>query len=168
MEIGGYHPKFFSQNPPPEHLEPWIRKQAMFNLAMAMDLPALEWKNVKVRKENKKVISDQDSTDYLVTVSWKNTGRIPTALDIAQRVKIVQLDMAVLDFDEKLFEGDQPKIKIVDPKSSDKARYTNHLWQNQEASAIFTVRTYATGQIKGKVKVLSTRGGILEKEITLE
>ncbi|MFA5817243.1 MAG: hypothetical protein WC865_16690 [Bacteroidales bacterium] len=50
VEIGGYHPKFFSQNPPPEHLELWIRKQALFNLAMAEDLPALVWKSVKVRK----------------------------------------------------------------------------------------------------------------------
>ncbi|MFA6126529.1 MAG: M14 family metallopeptidase [Bacteroidales bacterium] len=196
VEIGGYHPKFFAQNPPPEHLEPWIRKQAMFNLAMALDLPSLEWKSIAVkrvwadqgkkaggqegrregrkagrqegRKESNKGVSQEDSTDYVVTVSWTNTARIPTALDIAQRVKIVQQDQAVLDFDKKLLEGDQPKIKIVDPKTSDKIRYTNHLWQNQEASATFTIRSYTKDAVKGKVKVLSTRGGVLEKEIRLE
>ena len=26
IEIGGFDPKFFSQNPPAKHLEPWIRK----------------------------------------------------------------------------------------------------------------------------------------------
>jgi hypothetical protein len=184
VELGGFHPKFFSQNPPPEHLEPWIRKQALFNLAMAEDLPTLEWKSVDVsravleqgrkarrqagRKESNKVISQEDSTDFVVTVSWKNTARIPTALNIAQRVKIVQLDQAVLDFDKKLIEGDQPKIKIVNPKTSDKTRYAGHLWQNQQASATFTIRSYTRDKIKGKVKVLSTRGGILEKEIILE
>jgi hypothetical protein len=65
-------------------------------------------------------------------------------------------------------EGDQPKIRIVDPKTSDKTRYAGHLWQNQTASATFTVRTSKIDKIKGKVKILSTRGGVLEKEITLE
>jgi hypothetical protein len=176
VEIGGYHPKFFAQNPPPEHLEPWIRKQALFNLAMCLDLPSLDWVSVKVkraggqegRKESSKEISNKDSTDYTVTVRWKNTARIPTALDVAQRVKIVQEDQAVLDFDKKLLEGDQPKIKIVDPKTSDKTRYAGHLWQNQEAGATFTVRVFSQEPVKGKVKVLSTRGGVLEKEIVLE
>lgn len=184
VEIGGYHPKFFSQNPPPEHLEPWIRKQAMFNLTLAMDLPALEWLNVTVTKAAQQAGSKlkgqadsqagngtvivQDSTDYMVSVSWKNTGRIPTALDMAQRVKIVQLDQAVLDFDKKLMEGDKPDIKIVDPKTTDKTCYASHLWQNQEASASFTIRSYTKDKLKGKVKVLSTRGGVLEKELTLE
>ncbi|MCX6226106.1 MAG: M14 family metallopeptidase [Bacteroidia bacterium] len=164
VELGGFNPKFFSQNPPPEHLEPWIRKQGLFNLAMAHDLPVLEWNMFAV----KKLKDYKDSTDYQVTVGWRNTSRIPTALNIAQRVKIVQLDQAVLDFDKKLIEGDQPKIRIVDPKTSDKTRYSDHLWQNQEASAAFTIRTYSRDKIKGKVKVLSTRGGVLEKEIILE
>jgi hypothetical protein len=164
VEIGGFHPKFFSQNPPPEHLEPCIRKQAMFNLAMAMDLPTMKWNTFTT----KKVMTYTDSVDYQISIGWKNTARIPTALDIAQRVKIVQLDQAELDFDKKLLEGDQPKIKIVDPKSSDKTRYTKHLWQNEEASATFIVRCYTKDKIKGKVKVLSTRGGVLEKELLLE
>jgi len=164
VEPGGFNPKFFAQNPPPEHLEPWIRKQALFNLAMAMDLPTLDWGKVTV----KKLKDYRDSTDYLVTASWKNSARIPTALNIAQRVKIVQSDQAILDFDKKLIEGDQPKIKIVDPKISDKTRYTDHLWQNQEASSTFTIRSFSKDKIKGKIKVLSTRGGVLEKELTLE
>jgi hypothetical protein len=87
---------------------------------------------------------------------------------VAQRVKIVQEDQAVLDFDKKLLEGDDPKIKIVDPKTSDKTRYAGHLWQNQEAGAAFTVRVYSKDPVKGKVKVLSTRGGVIEQEIVLE
>jgi len=179
VEIGGYHPKFFAQNPPPEHLEPWIRKQALFNLAMCLDLPTLELVSLNVSKaegkrqkveisEKNKEISAMDSTDYMVSVTWKNTGRIPTALDMAQQVKIVQQDQAMLEFDKKLTEGEEPKLKIVDPKTSDKAFYTKHLWQNQEATASFTIRVYTKDKIKGKVKVLSTRGGVLEREIVLD
>ena len=164
VEIGGNHPKFFSQNPPPQHLEPWIRKQALFNLAMAKDLPSLLWKsgNVKMLKRY------TDSTDYLVTVSWTNTGRIPTALKMADRVKIVQKDQVMLEFDKKITEGDTPKIKIVDPKTHDKVRYFDHLWQNQSQTATFTIRTYTKDPVKTTVKMLSTRGGVLVKEVTLE
>jgi len=164
VEIGGYHPKFFSQNPPPEHLEPWIRKQALFNLAMAMDLPNLEWKAINI----KKLKDYQDSVDYQVSVTWTNTSKIPTALHIAQRVKIVQPDQAILDFDKKLLDCDQPKIKIINPKTKDKTCYAEHLWQNQDASASFTIRSYARDKVTGKVKVLSTRGGVLVKEVILE
>ena len=41
IEIGGFDPKFFSQNPPAKHLEPWIRNEAMFNLEMIKYLPEL-------------------------------------------------------------------------------------------------------------------------------
>ena len=50
IEIGGFDPKFFSQNPPAKHLEPWVRKEAMFNLEMAKYLPELSWENVEVKK----------------------------------------------------------------------------------------------------------------------
>jgi hypothetical protein len=164
IEIGGNHPKFFSQNPPPGQLEPWIRKQAMFNLAMALDLPTLEWKSGKVEKWK----SYKDSADYKITVSYTNTSKIPTALKMADRIKIVQKDQVMLEFDKKLTSGDQPKIKIIDPKSQDKERYFDHLWQNQVQTATFTVRTYSPDKIPVKVKVLSTRGGVLEKEMTIE
>ena len=41
IEIGGFDPKFFLQNPPSKHLEPWARKEALFNLEMIKYLPEL-------------------------------------------------------------------------------------------------------------------------------
>ena len=35
VEIGGFNPKFYAQNPPPDMLEPWARNEAMFNLYLA-------------------------------------------------------------------------------------------------------------------------------------
>jgi hypothetical protein len=85
-----------------------------------------------------------------------------------RRAKRQKGKKADLEFDKKLMEGDEPKIKIVDPKISEKTFYTKHLWQNQEASARFTIRSYTKDKVKGKVKVLSTRGGVLEKGIVLD
>ena len=42
VEIGGFNPKFWSQNGPPEVLEQWATNQAMFNLYMAQSLPQIE------------------------------------------------------------------------------------------------------------------------------
>ncbi len=38
VEVGGWNPKFWSQNPPPEMLETWARNEAMFNLYLAQQL----------------------------------------------------------------------------------------------------------------------------------
>ena len=50
VEIGGFHPKFFSQNGPPSQLEHWAEKQALFNLAMAKELPQIEIDEVTITK----------------------------------------------------------------------------------------------------------------------
>ncbi len=86
IETGGFNPKFFSQNPPPRHLEPWIRNQALFNLEMVKHLPGLEWENIEVRKTKS---YKTDSADYQLKVSFRNTGKLPTALKQAHLVKIV-------------------------------------------------------------------------------
>jgi len=39
VEVGGWNPKFWSQNPPPEMIETWARNEAMFNLYLAQQLP---------------------------------------------------------------------------------------------------------------------------------
>jgi hypothetical protein len=48
--VGGPNPKFWSQNGPPEVLEKWAANQALFNLAMAMELPKVEITNTQVRR----------------------------------------------------------------------------------------------------------------------
>jgi murein tripeptide amidase MpaA len=98
VEIGGFHPKFFAQNGPPEVLEDWARRQALFNLEMALHLPQLELRGVEVRE----LAATPDSATYAVTVRWSNTGRLPTALRQAQLVKIVEEDRARLEFADTL------------------------------------------------------------------
>ncbi|MCJ7628050.1 MAG: hypothetical protein MUO50_06630, partial [Longimicrobiales bacterium] len=94
VEIGGFHPKFFSQNAPPAVLEKWAGEEALFNLAMAQHLPLLEVAGVDIRRGE--VAGDE--TSYEIEVTWRNVGGIPTALRQARLVKIVREDQAVLEF----------------------------------------------------------------------
>jgi hypothetical protein len=163
VEIGGFHPKFFAQNGPPSQLEHWARKQALFNLEMAMHLPQLELENVSVQRRS----GDADSTTYAVTVRWKNTGRLPTALKQAQLVKIVQEDQATLEFDKELTRGTSPRVRIVDPATRDKAVRAGWTEPGESKEVTFEVRTYGAGRVDGTVNVLSTRGGKVTAPIKL-
>lgn len=163
VEIGGFHPKFFSQNPPAHELESWARNQALFNLEMAYALPQLEWSDVDVRRAD----ASGDSATYDVTVSWRNSGRLPTALKQAQLVKIVQEDRVQLRIDEKLTRGDSARVEIVDPQTRDKTRYTGWTEPGETKRTTFRVRVRGGEAVPVTVRVLSTRGGLLEREIKL-
>jgi len=163
VEIGGFHPKFFSQNPPAHELESWARNQALFNLEMAYALPQLEWSDVDVRRAD----ASGDSATYDVTVSWRNSGRLPTALKQAQLVKIVQEDRVQLRIDEKLTRGDSARVEIVDPHTRDKTRYTGWTEPGETKRTTFRVRVRGGEAVPVTVRVLSTRGGLLEREIKL-
>lgn len=159
VEIGGFHPKFFAQNGPAWNLETWISKQSMFNLALAMDLPQLEIKDVKVRKLGE---------EYEVRVSWVNSGKLPVALDQAKRVKIVQEDRVMLEFDKELTKGfENAKVKVTTPSLYDKTIYAGYTQAGETKEVVFKVKVNQQEPVKAKVKLLSTRGGYLEREITL-
>lgn len=159
VEIGGFHPKFFSQNGPPWQLESWIRKQSLFNLAMAMDLPQIEIKDVKVSKSGE---------NYDVQVTWTNSGKLPVALEQAKRVKIVQEDRLMLEFDKDLTKGyEDAKVQIISPELYDKTIYADYTAPGDTKTVTFKVKLNDIKSVKGKVKLLSTRGGYQEKEITI-
>ena len=80
VEIGGFNPKFYSQNPPPDMLETWARNEAMFNLYLAQQLPQVRILSAAAKKSG--------STDAVfdVELSVTNEGKMPTSLEIARRV----------------------------------------------------------------------------------
>lgn len=164
VEIGGFHPKFFAQNPPAHELERWARNQALFNLEMAYALPQLEWGDVNVRR----VAAAGDSATYEVTVSWQNTGALPTALKQAQLVKIVQEDRARLQFSDSLTSGRDARVEIIEPSTRDKTQYAGWTEPGRTQNVTFRVRVRGSEPVEGKVRVLSTRGGVLEREISLD
>jgi len=85
VEVGGWNPKFWSQNPPPDVLETWARNEAMFNLHLALNL-------AQVRIANAAAQRTADGS-FEVTLTVTNEGGIPTALEMAKRVKIVREDV---------------------------------------------------------------------------
>ncbi len=160
VEIGGFHPKFFSQNGPAWQLEGWAKKQALFNLAMAMELPQITLDDVSVKKKKNNI--------YEVEVEWTNTGKLPVALKQAQLVKIVRQDRVQLQFDGDLTKGNEDaKVKIITPSLYDKTIYAGYTDAGETKKAKFEVELNGVDGAKAKLKILSTRGGYIEKEIVL-
>ncbi|UCD23710.1 MAG: peptidase [Gemmatimonadota bacterium] len=163
VEIGGFHPKFFSQNGPPEELERWARNQALFNLEMAMHLPQVDDVATQIRVHR----GDGDSTTYEVTVSWTNSGRLPTALKQAQLVKIVQEDRVRLEFDRDLMQQGEETVRIVTPSRRNKVIAAGWTEPGETKSVTFQVRTYGVPGVEGTVHVMSTRGGLVKVPLVL-
>lgn len=160
VEIGGFHPKFFSQNGPPWQLEGWIKKQSLFNLAMAKELPQIELENVEITKGT--------NGTYQIDITWTNSGKLPVALEQAKRVKIVQEDRLMLEFDKELTKGfENAIVQITSPELYEKTIYTGYTDAGETKTASFTVKVNQKEPVKAKLKLLSTRGGYVEREITL-
>jgi hypothetical protein len=85
VEIGGFNPKFYGQNPPPDLLETWARNEAMFNLYLTQQLPQVRIVSAAAQPSATAGVFD-------VEMRVTNEGNMPTALEIAQRVKIVRPD----------------------------------------------------------------------------
>jgi hypothetical protein len=179
IEIGGFDPKFFSTNPPSKYLEPWIKNEALFNLEMAKSLPELTWEDIEVKKIKSYKI---DSADYELKVSFKNIGKLPTALKQAPLVKIVTDDRVVVNFDSTNVSGTKPEFKVLNKiTSSIRVGEESYTIQGNSVSkivtdtqggaitsAIFNIRIYKGIELTGKANVLSTRGGVLkDKEFSI-
>jgi hypothetical protein len=160
VETGGFHPKFYSQNPPVAALEEWAEKEALFNLAMAKHLPLLEMEDVTVQPGE----TEGDRTTYQIEVTWKNSGGLPTALRQARLVKMVREDQAVLEFDESLTSGENPAVRVVGPRSVD----AGWIDPGETASATFEVQVRGSAGVEGTVRVLSTRGGVLTHQFSIQ
>jgi hypothetical protein len=185
IEIGGFDPKFFSQNPPARHLEPWIRNEGMFNLEMIKYLPELSWENIEVKKLKS---YKSDSVDYQIKVSFKNNGKLPTALKQAHLVKIVKDDRVVLDFDTAGIASGRRDYKILQEEKPVVAREGRGRFNEDErivprrtfsknvadteggsvTTAVINIRLYHRTELGAKASVFSTRGGILtDKEFMI-
>jgi hypothetical protein len=163
VEIGGFHPKFFSQNGPPSQLEHWASRQALFNLEMAKHLPQLEIDEVAVER----VSQAGDTANYRVRVRWTNTGRLPTALRQAQLVKIVTEDQVELEFDGGVEAGDDRRVRVVSPAVRDKTIRAGWTEPGESKEVIFEVRVRGDEPVEGTVNLRSTRGGHLRAPLRI-
>ena len=150
VEVGGFNPKFWSQNGPPETLEKWAGRQAMFNLYMAQSLPQVEIVGARVEALSG---AQADSATHVVRVTVRNAGRLPTALEQAKRVKIVRPDAVVV-------RGAQgSRLRTVGR--------AEEFWLagGEQREVLVRLRAGASDR-QATVRVESTRGGVAERAVT--
>jgi hypothetical protein len=150
VEIGGFNPKFWRQNPPLELLEEWIRKEALFNLFLAKSLP-----RVKVLSAELKPVKKAPGGFEVVAVVT-NEGVLPTALRIAERVKIVRPDAVELKLPAgvELAEG-RARLDI------------GRLQPNEKREVRWKVKIPAGAAGEAEVTLLSTRGGVARARVKI-
>jgi len=191
--VGGWNPKFYRQNPPPELLEIWAEKEARFNLMLASSLP-------RVVMAEPKITAEKDH--YVIEVAVQNQGRIPTALRQAQLVKIVRPDTVSLEFPPGMIaqaaggrggrggpEGPeepepagrggrgagakpqppplnpQDKVWILEPQDRRPTITIDRLAGGERKSAVFKIQFNGISGSECTVRYSSTRGGVVEKKI---
>lgn len=179
VETGGFITKFFSQNPPARHLEPWIRNEGLFNIEMVKYLPGLEWGDIEAKKIK---AYKADSADYQLKIGVRNTGKLPTALKQAYLVKIVRADRLELEFDTSATAAGLPGYRVIEEKKKTPPRTGRGMFGDNDISgnqrifskdipftaggslteAIITIRLYNRQELKGKASMYSTRGGVLK------
>jgi len=151
VEIGGFNPKFYSQNGPPETLEPWARRQAEFNLYMAQSLPRIEISDAQLSPV---AAGAADSATHELRVTVRNSGRIPTALEIAERVKAVRPDMIMPRFAQRSGSRTVGRPEEFHLDGGESRTVTVRIRRGEDDSSNnFTVRA------------VSTRGGVAEREV---
>jgi len=191
IEIGGWNPKFWSQNPPPDMLETWARNEALWNVWLAEQLPQVKIVSVtsapakpappakgKPAKGAKPEPPVSLEGVYDVTVTITNEGQMPTALDIAKRVKIVRPDTCTITLGSGLqlvnaaapagFPGSpQPAAPAARPAGSPPPQRPMIDIGWLKAGETKTVTWQVKGTGKATVNVASTRGGIDRKDVNV-
>jgi hypothetical protein len=163
VELGGFHPKFFTMNPPPKQLAEWAGKQALFNLELANQLPLLELLAIEARRVG---ATPTDTAEYDVTVRWTNRGGLPTALRQARLVKIVREDQIHLEITSPR-GGSVPAARIASPAGRDKIVYSGWTEPGEVKLARFTVRAPAGLPLVITAHLRSTRGGVHRRTLAV-
>ena len=150
---------------------------------MVKYLPRLEWGDIDIKRIKS---YRADSADYQIRVSFKNTGKLPTALRQADLVKIVAKDRVVLDFSTAPEAEGKNNYRIIGESSgNERGRGSRMMYGDagrteqrrsfskevpfteggKVTTAVFTIRLFTTEPVKGSASVLSTRGGVLRGRI---
>ena len=175
VEIGGWNPKFYSQNPPPELMETWAKNEAMFNLYLARQLPQVRVAAVTVAPVK---AAPAGSPAYEVTATVTNEGLMPTALEIAKRVKIVRPDAVTLGLaqGQEIVRPEPPpaagkkpartKPAVPPPPPLSGTRVVDLGWLKAGETKVIRWQVKGTGAIT--VSIASTRGGVDRKDAVVQ
>ncbi len=150
VEIGGFNPKFWRQNPPVELLEEWVVKEGLFNLFLAKSLPQVKVLSAAVKPVRK----ETDTVEVVAVVT--NEGFLPTALRMAERVKIVRPDAVDIRLPAGMeLAGGRPRQEI------------GHLKQGEKKEVRWKVKVKPGAAGEAEVSILSTRGGVARAKVRI-
>jgi hypothetical protein len=150
VESGGFNPKFWRQNPPPELLEEWAKKEALFNLFMYKSLPQVKIVSTKIQ-----AVKKEPGMFEIVSV-FTNEGFLPTALKMADRVKIVRPDAVQISLPAGLeFVGSRARQEI------------GYLQSKQMKEVRWKVKGELKPDVEAEVSISSTRGGVEKAKFKL-
>jgi hypothetical protein len=144
----GFNPKYWRQNPPVELLEEWIVKEAKFNLLLYKSLPLVKVQGAILRPAKK------EKGIYELAVTVSNEGFLPTALKMADRVKIVRPDNVTV--------GLPSGLELVGGRARQDIGY---LQGGQKKEVVFKVKMTKPVTEEVEVTYSSTRGGVEKKKV---
>jgi hypothetical protein len=130
---------------------------------MAQSLPDLSAGEAEVRE----VRTEDGYTEWSLSVTVRNSGRLPTALRQADLVKIVRPDRLVLSFEDGVrVGGDSGQVRFLDDEGNEVTRggqslELGYLQPGEEREVEMRFRTYELDAFSGSWELLSTRGGVL-------
>ncbi|MGE5359402.1 MAG: M14 family metallopeptidase [Bacteroidales bacterium] len=169
VEIGGWNPKFYSQNPPPDLIETWAKNEALWNVWMAEQLPQVKIVSLaatpakpappaKGKAAKGAPVPPPVSLEgvYDVTLTVTNEGQMPTALEIAKRVKMVRPDTCTLTL-----AAGQELLKAAQGKPQQRPAIEVG-WLKAGETKTVTWQVKGTGKVTASVS--STRGGVDRKD----
>ncbi|MFP4456597.1 MAG: M14 family metallopeptidase [Clostridia bacterium] len=162
VEIGGYNPKFFRQNPPHNLLEQECHKMAMFMLAHAKALPKIEIEELSAKKVDKGI--------YEINILVANHGFLSTNLtNKGKKNEVIDQDKVeiILSKNASLVSGEkETKIGYLQGYFSAQGDYNRTDGYNSGCKRI----KYIIKAEKGSeviVKVISQKGGTVTKKLNI-
>jgi Zinc carboxypeptidase len=158
VEIGGFNPKFYAQNPPADMLETWARNEATFNLYLAQQLPQVRILSAAAKPSGNGV--------FEVELTVTNEGLMPTSLEVARRVKMVRPDTCAITLGKGQTLVQPPEGQ---PEKADQPRQRAVIeidWLNAGETRKVSWRVHGAGI--ATVTVASTRGGTDSKAIEVK
>jgi hypothetical protein len=160
VEIGGYNPKFFRQNPPHKLLEQECHKMTMFLLAHAKALPRVVIEECK--------LEEIDNNVYELNILVANHGFLPTNLtNKGKKVNVINQDKINLTLSENitLVSGElETEVGYLEGYFNAQQDYNRNDGYNGGCKRIkYILKAEKNGEVL--ITVNSQKGGVVKKVV---
>ncbi len=162
VEIGGWHSKFWGQNPPPEFLEEECRAQLPWILHLVEQAPRLEMEGPSITgagSELRQVHVTLSNSGFLPT-SLTGRGTVGRARDGRLEAPVVRPPNVTLELEEAELVSGSPRVVLEHFRGA--GPYLEEVGESSQ-SAEWTVRRLSAGA-RARVVVRSDKAGVARSE----